>query len=113
MTFLTTHQAKILAREKDNERFVHLYGIGGYWVAFERSAYLLCQLFSQSETSVIHFVAYPFPVMMAAITHLELKAYSRSHIFRRDEADYKEFIAPGISAQAYRLWRRNEVQDYL
>lgn len=113
MTFLSTHQAKIMARERTNKRFVHLYGIGDYWMAFERSAYLLCQLFSRSETSVVHFIAYPFPVMMAAITDQELKAYSRSHIFKRDEGDYKELLTSEISPGQYRLWHRNEVQDYL
>ena len=29
---------EILAREKNNDKFIHLYDIGAYWVAFERSA---------------------------------------------------------------------------
>ena len=28
---------EILAREKNNDKFIHLYDIGAYWVAFERS----------------------------------------------------------------------------
>lgn len=112
MTFLTTHQAQIMAREKDNERFVYLYGIGNYWVAFERSAYLLCRLLAPGETSVIRFVTYPFPVVMVTVSDEELRAYSRSHIFKRDESDYKEFIAPQISPRQYHLWHRDEVRKY-
>ena len=26
---------EILAREKNNDKFIHLYDIGAYWVAFE------------------------------------------------------------------------------
>lgn len=112
MTFLTTHQAQIMAREKDNERFVYLYGIGNYWVAFERSAYLLCRLLAPGETSVIRFVTYPFPVVMVTVSDEELRAYSHSHIFKRDESDYKEFIAPQISPRQYHLWHRDEVRKY-
>jgi hypothetical protein len=40
---------EILAREKNNDKFIHLYDIGAYWVAFERSACRLSGLFSKSE----------------------------------------------------------------
>ena len=36
---------EILAREKNNDKFIHLYDIGAYWVAFERSACRLSGLF--------------------------------------------------------------------
>lgn len=111
MNFLSSQQAKILAREKDNERMIHLYGLGGYWVAFDRSAYQLCRLFPQSETSIIRFTSYPFPVVMATVADVGLHAYSRQHIFKRDEADYKELVASEISARQYQLWHRNEVQE--
>ena len=42
----------ILNREKNNDRFMHLYHIGTYWVAFERSACRLCGLFPKSELSL-------------------------------------------------------------
>lgn len=40
---------EILAREKNNDKFIHLYDIGAYWVAFERSACRLSGLFSKSQ----------------------------------------------------------------
>ena len=69
MAFLSAHQAEIMAREKDNERYAYLYGFESYWVAFEHSAYQLCRLFPRSDTSIIRFVTYPFPVVMASIEH--------------------------------------------
>lgn len=72
MAFLSAHQAEIMAREKDNERYAYLYGFESYWVAFEHSAYQLCRLFPRSDTSIIRFVTYPFPVVMASITDTEL-----------------------------------------
>lgn len=72
MAFLAAHRTEVLAREQNNERFIHLYGTGGYWAAFERSAYQLCRLFPRNETAVFHFAAYPFPVVMASIADGEL-----------------------------------------
>lgn len=31
MAFLAAHRTEVLAREQSNERFIHLYGTGGYW----------------------------------------------------------------------------------
>lgn len=113
MDFLSTHQAEILSREKDNQRFAHLYGFGNYWVAFEHSAYQLCRLFPRSEISVIRFITYPFPVVMANIPDRALKEYSKSHIFRRDETDYKELVAEEITPKQYRIWHQKEVREFL
>ena len=33
---IQNHHAEILSREKNNKKFIHLYSIGTYWVAFER-----------------------------------------------------------------------------
>lgn len=113
MQLMDTRLVEIIRREHRNSNCIHLYGTGEYWVAFEQSAYLLCHIFPKNETAVVTHPAYPFPVIMATIPDVELLAYARSHIFRRDEADYKEFIAPEISPRQYHLWHRNEVQDYL
>ena len=43
---------EILAREKNNDKFIHLYDIGAYWVAFECSACRLSGLFSESELTL-------------------------------------------------------------
>lgn len=111
MDFLSTHQAEILNREKDNQRFAHLYGFGNYWVAFEHSAYQLCRLFSRSETSIIRFVTYPFPVVMAAVTDAELHAYSRRHILRIAEPDYRVLTTEELPFERYREWHRVEVEE--
>lgn len=41
-----------------------------------------------------------------------LREYSRSHIFRRDEADYKECVAEEITPKQYQIWHRKEVQEF-
>ena len=111
LDFLSTHQAEILNREKDNRRFAHLYGFGNYWVAFERSAYQVCRLFPRSETSIIRFIAYPFPVVMAAVTDAELRVYSSSHILRIAEPDYRVLTTEELPLESYREWHRVEVEE--
>ena len=56
----------ILNREKNNDRFMHLYHIGTYWVAFERSACRLCGLFPKSELSLFCVPGCPEYVVMSA-----------------------------------------------
>jgi len=111
MAFLSAHQAEIMAREKDNERYAYLYGFESYWVAFEHSAYQLCRLFPRSDTSIIRFVTYPFPVVMASITDTELYAYSRRHILKAAEPDRRVLTAEKLSFEHYREWHRTEVEE--
>lgn len=112
MAFLAAHQTEVLAREQNNERFIHLYGTGGYWAAFERSAYQLCRLFPRNETAVFHFAAYPFPVVMASIADGELRAYSRRHILRTVDPDHKVLTVPVLAPEAYKRWRGEKIEEF-
>lgn len=105
------NRKRIIAREKDNLQNIHLYNIGAYWVAFEYSAFQLCQLFPQCETAVFHLAEYPFPLVMASVTDRELNAYSAQRIVRRNEKDYKVFAVPALSADFYNRWRREEIDE--
>lgn len=113
MRLMDTRLFEIIRQEHSNRDCIRLYGIGEYWAAFEQSAYLLCRIFPENETAVVTHPAYPFPVVMANIPDQALKAYSRSHIFRRDESDYKEFAVEKIAPEQYHIWHQNEVQEFL
>ena len=101
---------EILAREKNNDKFIHLYDIGAYWVAFERSAYQLHRAFPDSETTPLRLFAYPFPIVMVSVTDRSLRLYARKHILRRDETDYKLLTVPGFPLADYREWHAGEVE---
>ena len=58
---------EILAREQDNDKFLHLYDIGAYWVAFERSACRLSGLFSESELTLFRVSDCVEYVVMASV----------------------------------------------
>ena len=112
MRLMETRLLDIIRQEHSNRNCIHLYGTGEYWTAFEQSAYLLCRIFPGNAISVITHTAYPFPVVMANIPDRALREYSRSHIFRRDEADYKECVAEEITPKQYQIWHRKEVQEF-
>ena len=101
---------EILAREKNNDKFIHLYDIGAYWVAFERSAYQLHRAFPDSETTPLRLFAYPFPIVMVSVTDRSLRSYTRKHILRRDGSDYKLLTVPGLPMADYHVWHAGEVE---
>ena len=113
MRLMDTRLSDIVRKEHGNGKSIHLYGTGEYWVAFEQSAYLLCQSFSKNPISVVTHPVYPFPVVMASVSDEELQAYAKRHIFKCNEADYKELTVSEISARQYQVWHRKEVQEFL
>ena len=44
-SFLSLHSDEIVSRENSEVCAMHLYDMGGWWVAFDRSAYLLSRLY--------------------------------------------------------------------
>ena len=111
MRLMDTQLLHIVKKELRNENRICLYGTGEYWVAFERSAYMLSQLFASSDISSVIHKEYPFPVVMASISDDELRGYGKHHIFHRDYLDYKEFICSATPRISYTLWYRNNVQE--
>ncbi len=110
MNLLRERLTEIMDRERANQNSMHLYCTGSYWVAFERSAYQLHRAFSDSETLPLRLYTYPFPIVMASITDLSLRLYTRKHILRKDESDYKLLVVPELPMSDYRAWHAGEVE---
>lgn len=110
VALLNEHLNEIMERERMNHTSIHLYCTGPYWVAFERSAYQLHRAFPDSETTPLRLFAYPFPIVMVSVTDRSLRSYTRKHILRRDESDYKLLTVPGFSLVDYREWHAGEVE---
>ena len=110
MNLLREHLTEIMDRERANQNSIHLYCTGPYWVAFECSAYQLYRAFPDSETMPLRLFAYPFPIVMVSVTDRSLRSYTRKHILRRDESDYKLLTVPGLPLPAYREWHSGEVE---
>ena len=66
------HHKDILERERNNGKFIHLYNIGTYWVAFERSAFRVDNIFQGCEISLFMVSGYPEYVVMASVHMMRL-----------------------------------------
>ena len=113
IALLENHLQDILSREADNRTFIHLYCTGPYWVAFEKSAYLLHRVSPRAMVTPMRLTTYPFPIVMVTWTDKELRAYTRIHLFQCEDGDYGRLAVPTHSLDGYRKWHSEEVGDFL
>ena len=109
-TLLEGRLRQILRKERDNENRVHLYGVGEYWVAFERSAYLFEQLDAKASTPVVmHLRDYPFPIVMHAAHYTRVDALCRHHVMSRRTMEYLQLMTRPMDSGSYNRWYRKQV----
>lgn len=105
------HHAEILSREKNNDKFVHLYSIGTYWVAFEQSAYGLNSIFPSCEITLFRVPGFLDYVVMASVSCGEANIYFRKHIVYCDAADYKVLLVSLLPVKYYYRWHMDAVKS--
>lgn len=110
---IQNHHAEILDREKNNDRFIHLYDIGTYWVAFERSACRLNDIFRQCEITLFRAPACPEYVVMASVPVNEAEVYFRKHRVLHDGIHRKVLSDSALEAENYCQWHKVAVRSVL
>ena len=110
---IETRMGEILRKEHDNKKYVRLYNVGEYWHAFEKSAFLLDQLFKNKKIILFNHKDYPFPIVMVCISDNDLQNYIRQHILVRNKPGYKELLAWELSAVEYYSWHKRTVKKFL
>lgn len=110
---IQNHHAEILSREKNNKKFIHLYSIGTYWVAFERSACRLNGLFPHCELSLFMVPGCADYIVMASIFGDEAAAYMHKHIVWRDDSDYQVLSVSSFPVRDYYRWHVDTVKSVL
>lgn len=109
---LTRDLKNILKKELRNENRVNLYGVGEYWVAFEKSAYLFKQMtHEKDEPIVLHIKGHPFPVIMHNIHYLQVDDMCRKHIMAKKGLEFLSFVTKPIDDNSYSKWYRKYVVD--
>lgn len=102
----------IIKRENANENRVHLYGVGQYWAAFDKSAYLLEQMTrTESDATILHLKDYPFPVLMYCVRHEKVKDLCRRHMMAKQGIEYLQIMSHPIDDASYNQWYREYVLD--
>lgn len=72
------HIPDILFMEASNLSQIYLYRTDDYWVAFERSAFLLCRAYADSIITPMKVANAPTPIVMASV---KVKVGSINSIF--------------------------------
>lgn len=104
---------EILAREKNNDKFIHLYDIGAYWAAFERSACRLSGLFSENELTLFCVPDCVEYVVMASVPADEAENYFREYIILHDGIYRKVWSEHSLLMGDYRHWHETAVRSVL
>ena len=90
------------------------YNIGTYWVAFERSAFRVDNIFQGCEISLFIVPGYPEYVVMASVLHDDVDDYFRKRIIHYDKPDYKVLsISPIALNGNYYRWHIQAVKKVL
>ena len=69
---MENHLTDILFNESTNGDYIHLYRAGDCWVAFERSAFNLCRIYSKSVVNAMKVFIAPFPIVLASVEDREI-----------------------------------------
>ncbi len=112
LRLINTRILQIARRESANDDRLCLYGTGGYWTAFERSAYQLSRLFPDLESFVVNPPGCPFTIVGLTIPEKELKKYMKKHSATRQDLDYLEFAEARFDTESYDDWHKKIVKDY-
>ena len=104
---------EILDREKNNDKFIHLYNIGIYWVAFERSACRLNTLFRQCEVTLFRVPGHPDYVVMASVSVDEAEICFHGHSIFSDGYHHKVLFDNPLTVSDYHKWHAGAVRSVL
>jgi len=97
----------ILLQESQNENRINLYDVGEYWVAFEKSAYLLEQLVPKEEhPTVLYMKNHPFPIVMHSSHYLRVEKLCRHHALVNRASGRLQFLTRPLEEAAYVKWYR-------
>ena len=110
---IQSQHTEILSREKNNDKFLHLYDIGAYWVAFERSACRLSGLFSKSELTLFRIPDCVEYVVMASVPADEAEVCLGEYILLHDGIYRKVRSEHSLPTGDYRHWHEMAVRSVL
>lgn len=100
----------IMKRENINGNRVHLYGVGQYWAAFDKSAFLLEKMTKENCGIVIlHLKDHPFPILMYCVHYEKVKDLCRKYMTAKKGLEYLQFITHPADEESYYEWYRGHV----
>lgn len=110
-TLLETDLKKILRQEMQNEDRIILYDVGEYFVAFEKSAYLLEQWVPREEKPMLLYMKHhPFPIVMHSSKSSRVEELCRRRSPVRRSGGCLQFLTSPLENASYVEWYRQLVE---
>jgi len=109
--FLLSHRRDIMTYEPTNETGIHLYSLGDWWLAFDRSAHRLCTIFPDAPVSVFRFPDSDTSMTMAHISAASFRDLVSARTVRTIAPDHIVIPTPMLSPGEYRLWRNSKLEE--
>ncbi len=113
MRLIDTRILDIARRESGSSDRLRLYGTGGWWTAFDRSAYALSRLFTDLDSFVVNPPGAPFTVVGLTVSEKSLKRYMKKHPALRQDIDYLELAAEPFGEKDYEIWHKGVVKGFM
>ncbi len=112
MRLINTRILEIAKSELSNRNRLRLYGTGGWWTAFDRSAFALSRLFPDAESLVITPPGAPFSVVGLTISDRDLRTLTKKLTPANQTPDCLEFPVPTLNDQNFDQWHTSVVSKY-
>ncbi len=91
---------------------MRLYSIGGYWLGFERSAYMLSKAYPEAESIVVNHPEYPFPVVGVSVSVETLRRYLALRDIRYPSIDKVEVPMEDVDEKEFMKWHKRMVKEF-
>lgn len=101
----------ILSKEANNERYMYLYDAGNYWMAFERSAYMLSKLYVHALLLPMKTPYIPFPIVAASIEQEKLHSIVNGLICKKRTGKERIYVTGKVeNVSFYDRWHDRETK---
>ena len=106
---LQSQLGTVLSRERQNEDSIHLYAVGDYWAAFDKSAYLLEDVILQDRPPMTLCPKdSPFPLLMYHIPAVEMTSLRKAGEVTTERLGYLSLRLHPIIPADYNKWRKQK-----
>ena len=106
---LQSQLGTVLSRERQNEDSIHLYAVGEYWAAFDKSAYLLEGVLLQDRPPMTLCPKdSPFPLLMYHIPAVEMTSLRKAGEVTTERRGYLSLRLHPIIPSDYHKWRKQK-----
>lgn len=109
---LVGYAADIFWSEERNKGNIHLHKFWNYWVAFEKSAYFIRNIFGNRDLIVFKCRDVPFPMVGIFIPDSELTRLYPKLGLSKVSRNFRSFVTD-CPLKGYAAWHRNTIKRLL